>query len=86
MANRDRVSQMDKHELHVYLTEQLGEDVSDETLKTFEDERVNGKAFLALSDGDLHELIPSMGERKLVKLHLEGLKPLPTTVSGSSLL
>ena len=86
MANRDRVRQMDKHELRMYLMEQLGDEVADETLKTIEDEKINGLAFLALNDGDLHELIPSMGERKLVKLHLESLTSLPSTVSGSSLL
>ena len=70
----------------MYLMEQLGDEVADETLKTIEDEKINGLAFLALNDGDLHELIPSMGERKLVKLHLESLTSLPSTVSGSSLL
>ena len=86
MANRDRVRQMDKHELRMYLMEQLGDEVADEALKTIEEEKINGKAFLALNDGDLHELIQSIGERKLVKLHLESLKSSPTTVSGSSLL
>ena len=76
MANRDRVRQMDKHELRMYLMEQLGDEVADEALKTIEEE----------IDGDLHELIQSIGERKLVKLHLESLKSSPTTVSGSSLL
>ena len=85
MANRDRVRQMDKQELGMYLMEQLGDEVADQTLKKIEEEKINGKAFLTLNDQDLHELNPSMGERKLVKLHLDSLKSSPTTVSASSL-
>ena len=85
MANKEDIQQFSKQDLHLYLIDELGEEVGGDTLDTFEEHRITGKAFLELDDNDLQQLAPRIGEQKAVKRLIASLKPPTTQVSVCNL-
>lgn len=81
MDNKENIQQFNKEELHLYLVDKLGEEIGGDTLDTFEEQKITGKAFLELDDNDLRELVPLIGERKAVKRLIASFKPPTTKVS-----
>jgi len=53
------------------------EDITEDIISAVETNRVNGKTFVDLSDGDLKELFSVFGDRKAVQRIVESLKPQP---------
>lgn len=54
------------------------EDIDGDTIRAFTANKVNGKAFVMLTESDLRELVPKLGERKQVQKLVESLHPKPT--------
>ena len=53
--------------------------MGDESIEEIRFQRINGKAFLELTDDDLRELFPLIGERKAIQRRISSFKPKPNT-------
>ena len=83
MVSLDDVSKYSINELSAFLENKLqGEvDFPDRTASIFEENKITGLMFLTLTPEELRELVPIIGERKLVKSIIDSLKePTVTTV------
>ena len=59
-----------------YLAQTLDQDVvARESIEAFRENRINGESFLELTDDDLRELIPKLGERKAVQRLIKSYCP-----------
>ena len=67
MADRSEIESLNFNELKEVLTTKLNNEVSQESLNNLETNRVSGRTFLQLEDGELSQLFPLIGERKAVK-------------------
>lgn len=76
MAFRADVLRMSVDGVFEYLTRTLHEDmVARESIEGFRHTKINGKSFLELTNDDLRELLPVLGERKAVNRLIESLRP-----------
>ena len=77
------------NELSAFLENELqGEvDFPDRTASIFQENKITGLMFLTLTAEELQELIPIIGERKVVKSLIDSLKePTVTTVRTDTTL
>ena len=89
MVSLDDVSTYSVNELSVFLENELqGEvDFPDRTASIFQENKITGLMFLTLTAEELRELIPIIGERKVVKSLIDSLKePTVTTVRTDTTL
>ena len=89
MVSLDDVSTYSVNELSVFLENELqGEvDFPDRTASIFQENKITGLMFLTLTAEELQELIPIIGERKVVKSLIDSLKePTVTTVRTDTTL
>ena len=77
MADRSEIESLNFNELKEFLSTKLNDEVSQESLNNLETNRVSGKTFLQLDDGDLSQLFPLIGERKAVKRLIDECTPPP---------
>ena len=56
----------------------LKDEVGDKSIEEMRFQRINGKAFLELTDDDLQELFPLIGERKAIRRQINCFKPKVT--------
>ena len=70
MAQAD-VAKYDRQELSDYL---LSSGIRQEVAEVFQANMINGNAFLSLSEDDLKELLPVIGNRSLVRKLLKKLR------------
>ena len=83
MVSLDDVSKYSVNELSVFLENELqGKvDFPDQTASIFEENKITGLMFLTLTPEELQELLPLIGERRIVKSIIDSLKePTVTTV------
>ena len=74
MATRVEILAFSCDELYTWLLTDLKDEVGDESIEEFRFQRINGKAFLELTD-DLRDLVPLVGERKAIQLRINSFKP-----------
>ena len=89
MVSLDDVSTYSVNELSVFLENELqGEvDFPDQTASIFQENKITGLMFLTLTAEELRELIPIIGEQKVVKSLIDSLKePTVTTVRTDTTL
>ena len=68
MASKSEIRDLTVDGVCDFLDQQLGEDiVARETIEEFKENRINGEAFVELTDEELTELVPKIGERKAIK-------------------
>ena len=60
------------------------DDIDQDTIDAFTSNKVNGKAFVMLTDSDLRELVPKLGERKQVQKIVESFRPKSAAAVVSS--
>ena len=75
MATRREILTFSCDQLYEWLLTSLKDDVGDEPIEEVRCQRINGAAFLKLSDEDLRELFPLIGERKAVQRQIIRFKP-----------
>ena len=66
MATRSEVQGFNVEDVCRLLTNRLGGE-NDDVISIFRSNRIDGPAFLELTDDELKELVPILGERKAVK-------------------
>lgn len=67
MADRSEIESLNANEIKEWLSTKLNNEVSQESLNNLETNRVSGRTFFHLDDGELSQLFPLIGERKAVK-------------------
>ena len=77
MSTREEIETLDTNGICDMLSNQI-EDIDFETLQQFISNKVNGKAFVLLTESDLCELVPKLGERKHVQKLVESFQPKST--------
>ena len=76
MASRVEILKLTVDGLYGYLRQHLERDtVGSETIEAFRESRINGESFLELTDEELLEIIPVLGERKAVKRLIDSFNP-----------
>ena len=60
-------------ELHDWL--ETKDDITEDILDTLETNRVNGRTLIELTENDIKELFPVLGDRKAVQRVVDSLKP-----------
>ena len=75
MAARKDVSKLSVSELCDWLFEQLENDVGGDCIQAMQENQVNGRAFVDLTESDLKELCPLLGERKAIQRLVLKLQP-----------
>ena len=85
MATRGEVLDFSCDQLYVWLVTELKDEVGDETIEELRFQRINGKAFLELTDDDLRELVPLIGERKAIQRRIHSFKPKVFSTSTGSI-
>ena len=53
------------------------DDITEDILDTLETNRVNGRTLIELTENDIKELFPVLGDRKAVQRVVDSLKPQP---------
>ena len=81
MAMRSEVEKLTVLELYDWVLGKLEDEVDEDTVKVLEKNKVNGKSFVDLSESDLKEMFPLLGERKAITRLIDGLKAKPQLVS-----
>lgn len=61
-------------QLYEWLLTSLKDEVGDEPIEEVRCQRINGAAFLELSEDDIRELFPLIGERKAVQRQINRFK------------
>ena len=84
-SSRKEVKLMSVVELCSWLSDRLENDISQSCIDTVEKNRVNGKSFMELTDAEVKELFPLLGERKAMSRLLGNLKPQSQVSCLSSL-
>ena len=64
LSDRDSIELLDCQEFGEFLT---AEGIHEDVVSLFVTNRVNGSTFLKLSEDDLKELIPTIGDRVIVR-------------------
>ncbi len=82
MATRSQVERLDVRQLCDLLSEKLENDLS---TSASEDNRVNGKSLLELTDAELAELAPLIGDRKAIRRFINSFLSTPIQVRISHL-
>ena len=67
MTTRVDIESFNCEELCLWLQKELIDDVGEEFLQSLRAQRIKGRAFLELTDEELKEIAPLLGERKAVK-------------------
>ena len=75
MATRVEILAFSCDQLYTWLLTDLKDEVGDESIEEFRFQRINGKAFLELTDDDLRDLVPLVGERKAIQRRINSFKP-----------
>lgn len=77
MATYAELERFTIQEVIEFLSHKLAMDgvVSEESLESLRQNRVAGKAFLALEEEELRELFPLIGERKAIRSIIDSYKP-----------
>ena len=75
MAARGEILTFSCDQLYEWLLTVLKDEVGDEPIEEVRFQRINGASFLELSDDDLRELFPLIGERKAVQRQINRFKP-----------
>lgn len=77
MATYAELERFTIQEVIEFLSQKLAMDgvVSEESLESLRQNRVAGKAFLALEEEELRELFPLIGERKAIRSIIDSYKP-----------
>ena len=78
MTTRSVVQGFSTSQLCEFVAQKL-EDVEDATqmLRSLEENKINGKAFLELTDEDLREIVKPIGDRKALKRLASSYMPQP---------
>ena len=66
MATRKAVLAFSDQELYEWLFVKLKDEVGEESIEEMRIQRVNGRSFLELTEDDLREMVPLLGERKAI--------------------
>ena len=74
MATRTEVESFGVEEMCDLLAQHV-KDIDPETIATFRRNKVNGKAFVSLTENDLRELVSTLGERKNIQGIVESVQP-----------
>ena len=74
MASCRAAEKLSVAELCEWLSEKVKDDVQEESIEVLRQNRVNGRSFLEVTDEDLKELFPLIGERKAVARVVEEYK------------
>ena len=74
MATRGEILTFSCDQLYEWLLTSLKDEVGDEPIEEIRCQRINGAAFLELSE-DLRELFPLIGERKAAQQQINRFKP-----------
>lgn len=85
MASRGEIISYNAEQLYEWLDHQsqFGED----TLESFKQNRIDGRAFFELSGDDLRELVPPLGDRKAAQRLIKSYTPeQPVSTGGWSVL
>ena len=75
MATRGEILAFSCDQLYKWLLMVLKDKVGDEPIEGVKFQRINGALFLELSDDDLRELFPLIGERNAVQWQINRFKP-----------
>jgi len=76
MASRADVFRMSVDGVFEYIARTLDEDVvARESIKAFRHSKINSESFLELTNNELRELLPVLGERKAVNRLIKSLRP-----------
>ena len=68
------LSQISPSELCSHLVDALGDGVSGSVLYTLEEQGLSGEFFLELTEDDLRELAPRMGDRMALRCYINSFK------------
>ena len=74
MATRAEVIKLSCDEVCEFLSRRLSEEVESDSIESFRENRVNGKALLELTEDDVRELVSPLGERKAIMRLLRSYK------------
>ena len=74
MTTRENVLALNTEQLCEILEEKVVS-ITPDTLSTFRQEKITGADFLDLTDGDLKELVKTLGERKQIQRVITSYKP-----------
>lgn len=75
MATRSEILSFSCDQLYEWLLNGLKDDVGDESIEELRMQRVNGRSFLELTEEDLREMFPLIGERKAVQRLINAYSP-----------
>lgn len=75
MATRLEILAFSCDQLYTSLLTDLKGELGNESIEEFRFQRINGKAFLELTDDDLRDLVPLVGERKAIQRRINSFKP-----------
>ena len=84
MATRAEVESLGTEEICDLLAQCI-EDIDPETIATFWRNKINGKAFVLLTESDLRELVSTLGERKNIQGIVESVQPKIVSLFHSTL-
>ncbi len=87
MASRAEISGLSVEGIYEYLERTVDEDTIEwETLQMFNDYKIHGQSFLDLTNVDLRELVPKLGERKAIKRLVDSFHPQQPGSSVSTIM
>lgn len=90
MVSSEDVSKYSVNEFSIFLENELqGKvDFPDQTASIFDENKITGLMFLNLTSEELRELVPLIGERKMVKGVIDSLKEptIPTVRADKTLI
>ena len=75
MTTRGEILAFSCDQLYEWLLTNVKDEMGDESIEEIRFQRINGKAFLELTDDDLRELFPLIGERKAIQRRISSFKP-----------
>lgn len=73
LRSREDISDLSVDGVCEYLEQT--DNIERQTVDVFRENRINGQSFLDLTDDDLRELVPRLGERKSIKRLVESFNP-----------
>ena len=76
MATRCEVEHLAVNELCDLLSQRLQDEVGEATLSAIRENRVNGRSLLELTERELAELVPLLGDRKAIKRFIDSYTPV----------
>ena len=77
MATKEAVLAFSDQELYEWLFIKLKDEVGEESIEEMRIQRVNGRSFFELTEDDLREMVPLLGERKAIIRLINNYKAPP---------